>query len=96
MNDDKYTEILRLEGGYFEVLLDAITYNNKLHMEDEGILSRNRLINLELNYTKDDGTVSIVKSKLPGFIYMLIEDFAGLKSENDKLRKYHEEEGRKI
>ena len=96
MNDDKYTEILRLEGGYFEVLLDAITYNNKLHMEDEGILSRNRLINLELNYTKDDGTVSIVKSKLPGFIYMLIEDFAGLKSENDKLRKFHEEEGRKI
>lgn len=96
MNDDKYTEILRLEGGYFEVLLDAITYNNKLHMEDEGILSRNRLLNLELNYIKDDSTVSVVKSKLPGFIYMLIEDFAGLKSENDKLRKYHEEEGRKI
>ena len=39
---------------------------------------------------------TIVKSKLPGFIYMLIEDFAGLKSENDKLRKFHEEEGRKI
>ena len=96
MNDDKYTEILRLEGGYFEVLLDAITYNNKLHMEDEGILSRNRLLNLELNYIKDDSTVSVVKSKLPGFMYMLIEDFAGLKSENDKLRKFHEEEGRKI
>lgn len=96
MNEDRNTEVLRLEGGYLEVLLDAITYNNKLHMEDEGILSRNRLLNLELNYIKDDSTVSVVKSKLPGFIYMLIEDFAGLKSENDKLRKFHEEEGRKI
>lgn len=79
-------EILRLEGGYLDVLKDAITLNNRLHAEDRGILNRNTLLMNELNHIMEDSILPVYRTNLPKFIYLLIEDFASLKTENDKLR----------
>ena len=96
INRNADRENLHLENGYKEVLIAALDFNNSINKDYPLILARNKEIERDLGYVREDGTLSCFKSMLPKYVYMLIENYAELANKmNEFIEMFKEVEGEK-
>ena len=77
MSIGRKTDMVKLDlsKGFKEVLESALEFNNYINRDRPAMLSRNEMLKTDLKYVQPDGTLASFKSRIPAYIYMLIENY---------------------